>query len=169
MTIPEGHEYLPALPNAYRKAGRHRTKKQREAEALAVLDMKRMGYIDTQIATRLSLSLATVARRVDQALDLFGQPTAAKYRELVAQQYDSLYQQLVPDITLGDHDAIAKAIMILDRKAKLLGLEAPQQIELAVQVETIQDATLRDLLDRAKAEAAERESQIVDGEVFEDA
>lgn len=167
MTIPDGHEYLPAIPGAYRKAGGHRTKKQVEAEALAALDMKRQGYIDSQIAERLGMSLATVARRVEQALALFGEPTAAQYRALVAQQYDSLYQQLVPDIAAGDHDAIGKATAILDRKAKLLGLEAPQQIELAVQVETIQDATLRNLLRQAEEEAAQREARIVDGEVVE--
>jgi hypothetical protein len=151
----------------YRMAGGHRTKRQRQAECLEVLRLKRLGWIDSQIGNQLGMSIPTVHRRLTQALDMFGQPEARHYRMVIAQQYDMLLQVAMQGVEQGDLESVRAAVSILDRKAKLLGVEAPTQVEVHATVETEQERGLRDLLDQAEREAKARESAVVDGETVE--
>lgn len=164
MAGDEVEKFVP-----YRKAGGHRTQAQREAEGLEVLRLKRMGMVDSQIAQTLNMSIPTVHVRKREALALFGESTAAEYREVIKQQYEVLIQASMPGVQAEDPQAIGNMTRILANMSRLLGVDAPQTVDLNVTVETEQEKQMREMFARMEAQtAAAEEALIVDGEVVED-
>lgn len=81
------------------------------------------------------LSLATVWRRIETAIEERVNPRVDQLRQLEEARYDSWLEALSGKIAEGDEKAIAQATRIAERRAKLLGLDAPVKIGI--------DATVR--------------------------
>lgn len=69
-----------------------------------------------------------------------------EYRREQLERLDDWLSRLQPAIERGDTKAIGAAIQIIDRKCKLLGLDAPMQLMVRQQAESQIEAELRSFL-----------------------
>jgi hypothetical protein len=101
------------------------------ARAQQALDLRIAGATYRQIATSLAVSLKTAYRAVQAALgelDDEVQQRAERLRELEAARLDRLNVALANGIKSGDPRAVVAAVRVMERRAKLLGLDAPTTI-----------------------------------------
>jgi hypothetical protein len=112
-----------------------------------------------EIADRLGYdsrgSAATAVRRaLEQAVAELNVPLEA-HRQLELDRLDAMQNALWDKVLAGDTKAIDTTLRLMDRRAKLLGLDAPQRHELTL--ESI-DAALADVEEQlavARSQAAE--------------
>jgi transcriptional regulator len=140
----------------YRNAG----PKAKEAEEQRVLDMVVGGWTHREIAKELGMSMRTVANRQDTALARIVPTTVAKYRTMMNEQLDKLFRANVTALEAGDEKAIERAIRIIERKAKLNGVDAPIVVEATVVEVTQQERALADLLAQAERDQAVKEAEM---------
>jgi hypothetical protein len=129
--------------------------REREAE---VLKLRRDGLTYDVIARRLGYSSPSGAHQAFQrAMARITQEPAEEVRRLELERLDYLWECLAPAIAKGRGYAIEKALMIQDRRARLLGLDAPtkHQVQVSDQV-------------TAEIEALANDLGILDAEVVED-
>lgn len=119
-----------------------------EAERLSqedrALDLKRLGVSDRAIATELGVTHATVQNRIKAALSRSVDLKADEYRTLVTQRLENLWGNLQAGIQQGDTRAITSGLGVLDRLAKIHGLDAPIQHEVVMESEA--DREIKTLL-----------------------
>ncbi len=110
-----------------------------QAEAAAArrqksLDLRIAGVRYRQIGAQLGVSHQTAYRDVQTAL---GELTALqagkaeKLRELELERCDKLTMALWPKARSGNEKAVRAVIAVMDRRAKLLGLDASTKLEHA--------------------------------------
>lgn len=111
----------------------------REARRDRVLDLYAGGMTVRQIAVQIGVHHATVARDVQYRLDHAARdcPSTTKFRQLQRHRINLLYQRwLGPALQVDDTELSDKATghlhRLMDREAKLFGLDAPVQREVAV-------------------------------------
>jgi transposase-like protein len=100
--------------------------RQREA-----LDLRRQGYSYSMIAERIGVSAQTCFRYVRDGIDSIIKETkeeAEEIRTLELERLDELLRALWPGATDGEPQAIDKALKIMERRAKMLGLDAPTKV-----------------------------------------
>jgi len=84
-----------------------------------------------QIAVQLAVNERTAYYDVQDELgrlDAVSTQKAERLRDLEARRLDGLTVALTPAIRTGDPRAIGVAVRVMERRAKLFGLDAPQQI-----------------------------------------
>lgn len=145
----------------------HYSASEVDAQAMEALRLKVLGQRDVDIAAALGISRPTVAKRIRHAVETHGQATVAEYREVAKQRYEVAMQALAPGVKDQDYEAVRLWVETTAKYAKLVGAEAPVQVEAHVTVETEQEKQLRDLLAQAERDEKVRESEIVDAEVVE--
>ena len=98
------------------------------------------------------------------------QENAKELRQLHDTRLEFLLMRVWPRASQGDGSAINTSLSIMDRMAKLYGLDAPQQVEtISTSRETIIIAEgERDSYLKALREAAELDSDVIDAEVIEE-
>jgi hypothetical protein len=93
--------------------------------------------------------------------------SAEEYRRQQLEDLDSLRFKLEPAIQKGDIKAINSAVGIIDRKCKLLGLDAPVQLMVKQQAEAEIETELRSFLAQVEAIVSpETFSNLMDAVVF---
>src|SRR5712692_7372227 len=110
-----------------------------QAEAAAArrqkaLDLRIAGARYRQIGAQLGVSPQTAYRDVQTALGELAtlqHRKAEKLRELELERCDKLTLALSPKARAGDDKAVRAIITVMDRRAKLLGLDAPTKLEHA--------------------------------------
>jgi hypothetical protein len=109
---------------------------------------------------------ATVMRRLRATL---AEP-AAELRALELERLDHLLTAIWTAATSGDLQAQAGVLRIMDRRAKLLGLDAPQRIEDVIEVSDAK-ASLAAKLEKMAERLASRdgESRLLEHEATSDA
>ena len=111
-------------------AGRRVTARERELEAVG---LRRQGLPYSAIAERLGVAKNTAHRLVVQSLDrtatALGESTAV-LREIELERLDDLLAAVWPSAIAGDLPAVAMALRVAERRARLLGLDAPTRQEL---------------------------------------
>ena len=150
--------------------GRKRSRAEAEREENECLRLKLLGWRDLDIAESMSISPATVQRRLRTGLARTKPLRVAEYREQVKQQLEVLERvamSKVVDVETQNVnlEAATLVLRILERKSRLLGVDAPVKAEVEVTQVTEQERELRDLLAAAAAQQAAAEQVIVDGEV----
>ena len=101
--------------------------KRLEAQARA-LELRRMGFGYQEIANQLNCSLSTAHGYVDAAMaDAAAQVSGAAERVKTEEisRLDGMMRGLWPDARKGSYGAIDRVLKIMERRAKLLGLDAP--------------------------------------------
>ena len=112
------------------------------AQEIQAIQMRKGGATFSQIAEVLDLANRSVAfKMVRRALQRWGVENVAEYRVLELARLDDMTRLLWPDI-LGrrstdgswevppDRDAMQLYLRVSERRSKLLGLDAPQGIEI---------------------------------------
>lgn len=154
-------------PNPDGSQGRRYSATEIDAQADEALRLKILGTRDADIAATLGLSRPTVVKRIRHAIASHGETRVAEYREIAKQRYEAGIAALTPGLQAGDYEAIRLWFDGTAKYAKLVGAEAPVQVEAHVTVETEQEKQLRDLLAQAERDEKVRESEIVDAELVE--
>lgn len=126
-----------------------------------VLEMRLQGYSTTKIAQTLGISPTLAAAHLANALDMSVVENAAQLRQLELDRLDRMLTTLEGGISVGDPKAIAAATRISERRARLLGLDKPIQVEATVVTVDLIDREIERL--SAKLAGA---PDTVDGEVI---
>ena len=98
------------------------------------LDLRCSGAGYRQIGQQLSVSHVQAYRDVHDALAevaVLQKRTAEKLRDLERSRLDQMQLALWPAVQAGDVLAVRAVVAIMDRRAKLLGLDAPEKRELS--------------------------------------
>lgn len=101
----------------------------RERHALA-LEMRKMGYSYDQIGEHFETSTASARSLVKSAMEAAIREPGQDVIDLELQRLDQLYRVAFTAVLSGDTDAITKCLAIQQRRAKYLGLDAPEKREL---------------------------------------
>jgi len=99
--------------------------RQRQA---AALDGRLKGKTYRDVAAELGVTVHTAFRYVEQALDAVIREPAEQVREMELQRLDRLYKAASPAAESGDAMMIAACLKIQERRARLLGLDAPESL-----------------------------------------
>ena len=94
--------------------------------------MRILGATYRQIAAQLGVNERTAYYDVQEALgslDAVVKQKAERLRDLEAARLDRLNLALAPGIKAGNPSAIMAAVRVMERRAKLFGLDAPTKIE----------------------------------------
>ena len=105
----------------------------REKRRDEVMEMVLAGWPYRRIAGRVGVSHVTVMRDVVARLKEGAEVATAQtneYRERQRQQLESLLRRLWVRAHKGEGAAVDRVLRILEREAKLLGLDAPQRKQI---------------------------------------
>lgn len=92
------------------------------------LEMRRMGMGYEEIAQKLECSKSTAHGYIKTAMADARAQIEADAREMKAEEIsrlDGMLRGLWPDARKGSHGAVDRVLKIMERRAKLLGLDAP--------------------------------------------
>ena len=99
-----------------------------------------VGYAD--IGTALGISTAGAYKSVMRALELLAEKTnenAEHVRDIELQRLDAMLKALWPRVLSGDEKAIDRVLRIMDRRARYLGLDAPERRDVTSGGEKLHD------------------------------
>lgn len=97
---------------------------------LRALEMRKARATYAQIATALGVPRSTAWKLVQSALKDTLQEPADDVRKLELETLDRLQFALWQQATNGNHGAVDRVLRVMERRAKLLGLDAPRKQEL---------------------------------------
>jgi hypothetical protein len=112
----------PASKDAHRVEVRERTRK--------ALELRRAGANYDEIARQLGLAKSTVHAMVHSAMREITREPAEELRNLELQRLDAMMMGLWPNARKGDATAVTAVLRVMERRAKLLGLDAVVKHEL---------------------------------------
>jgi hypothetical protein len=103
-------------------------KLQRQLEAL---ELRRMGFSYVEIGARIGCSKSAAHRYVDEAMaeaseQVRGEANVIKAEEI--SRLDGMLRGLWPTARKGNHGAVDRVLKIMERRARLLGLDAPVKV-----------------------------------------
>jgi hypothetical protein len=130
-----------------------------------LLQMRLAGVDYDTIADRLDYGSASAARKdftraMRETLELEAEK-ADELRTLELQRLDRLQAAAWADALKGNLRAIETVLKVVDRRCRLLGLDAPLRLDATVSEEpSAQDLELRDMINEAKARIAAEEQQL---------
>lgn len=115
-----------------------------------------------EIAKRTGLSHGTVHNRINAQCSAVVQPLAEQVRQQHLAQIKEWLAKLNEQIR--DNYAVARNVEVgtrlLEREAKLLGIDAPERVEATVTEVTQEDIALAELVAEAQAASAVAEQQL---------
>ena len=101
-------------------------------KTLKALELRKRGLNYTQIGKKLGCHRSTACRYVLSELENLAdkcREEAVHVRDLELQRLDALYLKAWEAVEGGDLPAIDRCLRIMERRAKLLGLDAAEKIE----------------------------------------
>lgn len=101
----------------------------RERHALS-LEMRKYGYSYEQVAEHFEITPAAARSLVRTAMENAIREPGQEVIDLELERLDQLYRLAMNAAVQGDTDAITKCLSIMQRRAKYLGLDAPEKKEL---------------------------------------
>lgn len=118
---------------------------------LRILELRRSGVSYSKISEEVGITAASAYRIVKQYLERVAAECTEEAKELIAlesERLDTLYKALEPSIAAGNPKAIVAGIKIMERRARLHGLDQPEKLEQVVRFENLPSS---ELVQRAKA------------------
>ena len=116
------------------------------------IKLRMAGATITQIASQLgyaneSGAYKAIMRELEQTAQDMGESTES-VRQLELKRLDQMQFPIWNQVLAGDQGAISTALRIQERRASLLGLDAPKQIEARIRVDVLSwNQALRDFID----------------------
>ena len=104
-----------------------------ELQAIKMYRMRVQGYTVVEIAEELGIAHQVVTinlRRVMQELKALSEQEADSYRAYELTRLDNLFKSLQAKIEEGDVNAVNAAVRVIERRCKMLGIDAPQEIKI---------------------------------------
>lgn len=109
-----------------------KAKVKRELDCLEALNLRRIGLSYTQIAKRIGCSTAWAQKLVVTALAETVRERNLATADLIQidlERLDAALLAIWPGVVNGDVSKIDRLLRILQRRARMLGLDAPKKIE----------------------------------------
>lgn len=144
----------------------HKRPHERMTIALQVLTLVQQGKTLRTIGQIMGFTHETARKYRDLALLTIQTPIIEDARKEMLQVLDQIVETNMEKVLEGDEKATTNVLKALERKSKLLGLDAPQRVDTVVYEATPQEQELKHLLDAAAQAEADRERTIT-GEVVE--
>ena len=123
-----------AKSNLGRTSPRSQRRIEAKERALKALELRKKGVRYEQIAQQLGYSNRGNAHKaVMKELDLLAKECleeASKVRDLELQRLDALYLVAYAEVEEGNVPAIDRCLRIMERRAKLLGLDAAEKVDV---------------------------------------
>ena len=114
--------------------------------------LRMSGATIAQIASQLGYAseagaYKAIMRELEQTAQDMGESTEA-VRQLELKRLDQMQFPIWNQVIAGDQGAISTSLRIQERRAALLGLDAPKQIEARIRIDVLSwNAALRDFLE----------------------
>ena len=100
---------------------------------LRALELRKSGHTYEQIADDLGINVSAAYRHVVLALQAIREKTneaADEVRTLEITRIDTMIGVLWPRVLKGDYLAMDRVIKLMERRSKMLGLDAPAKSEI---------------------------------------
>jgi hypothetical protein len=102
---------------------------QRESE---IVELRTEGFVWREIAQRVNMSTAGVAKAYDRALTRVVAPSLERHRTTELDRLDTLQRVYWQPAINGNLRAADFVLRVIEKRAKLLGLDAPIKIQTEV-------------------------------------
>lgn len=137
-------------------------------QARRCYELKLAGWSHDRIAEELGISYGTVHNRIKAHIEVRVQPLADELRSVMVDRLDLCIERLHAQIQDDDQAGrLARNVEVLvkveERRAKLLGVDAPERVEAIVTEVTQEDIALAELVREAQAASAVAEQQLREG------
>lgn len=133
-----------------------------------ILELRREGWTLQQIADVVKISVARVSIVIKEALERVQMGPAREIKGLELARLDELQTVFYPKALNNEPFAFEKVMSIMDRRAKLLGLNIAEQVVDPTENEEIGEELLKKLNDMAARKINARKQQaIADGQTIE--
>lgn len=144
-----------------------KTRKQmvREEERKKALQLRLAGATYAEIGEAMGCGISAARTRIKGALSDICAEERGQLRSIEVARLDRLQRSCWAAALAGDLAAIDRSVKIIDRRAKLLGLDAPQQMEVTSSMDVDLDGTAAKIMELAKAQALQDALTTEDGGV----
>ena len=136
------------------------------AQQIQCYELRLTGMSIDGIAAATGIPRSTVSDRIQSHIKLQIQPLADELRAIEVARLDRYLEKL--DAQIQEDRAVARntevAVKVAERRAKLLGIDAPEKVEAIVTQVTQEDIALAELIREAQAAAAVAESRLRSGQ-----
>lgn len=162
MSPEQAVEALEATmpPESQWRAHKRKSDAEKMTIALEVLALMRRGKTLRTIGSEMGFSHVTAAKYRDLALMTIATPMVEDARKEMVQMMDALIEGNMEAAIGGDKDAATVVLRAAERKAKVLGTDAPTLVEATVHEVTQEDLALQEMIREAQAADAALEEQI---------
>lgn len=133
------------------KTDRTHWRKAKEREK--TMQLRLAGATYREIAEAMGCSVSTAKRRCETSLAEIGKQERELLRSLEVDRLDRLQRAVWADAIQGDLPSIDRALKIIDQRSKLLGLNAPTQVDISGGVDIDLDSTVNRIMAVVEAEA----------------
>lgn len=126
-----------------------------------VLELRKAGASLRAIAQALNVSHETIRNDIQAVMEDLQKEAvaeAAQYKALELERLDALQTKLWGDAMRGHHGAVDRVLRVMERRAKLLGLDAPTKYDhrFDKDPETLDEAELVEFIAQLKAQIEAR-------------
>lgn len=132
------------------KTDRTHWRKAKEREK--TMQLRLAGATYREIAEAMDCSVSTAKRRCETSLAEIGKQERELLRSLEVDRLDRLQRAVWADAIQGDLPSIDRALKIIDQRSKLLGLNAPTQVDITGGVDIDLDSTVNRIMAVVEAE-----------------
>lgn len=132
VSLPRGERLGDRFDHPNTRESNKRSPVDKAHRRSMIINMRASGMTLEQIAEHMGISTPTVSRILKAALNRDAERDAQRVeqlRELELMRLDTLQTSLWARAIKGDVQAHDRVMKIMDRRAKLVGLDAPQKIE----------------------------------------
>ena len=134
---------------------------QRAERRTQAVHLRREGLTLREVADRLGVSVYTAWNDIQTAVRDIPKEEADLLRQQEADRLDNLQRAVWDDAIAGDLHAVDRVLKIIERRCRLLGLDAPARIESPI-VDLDLDAAVRDLVAAARGKTVQGGGWAVD-------
>ena len=123
-----------------------------------VAELRLQHWTESEIAEALGVSQPTISRDLAHIRDEWREERVRSYDDWVAEELAKLAvleRTLLPEAILEGGQAVDRVLSVMDRRARLLGLDKPQLHEHTIVTEDALDAEIRRLEERLEQHALE--------------
>ena len=132
-----------------------------------VVELRMQGLTFDAIATRMGLDdRSTAYRAFRRGLARTPQEHVKEQRTLELERIDALWVPMFAKGLAGNHLAVDRCIALMERRAKLLGLDAPVRVRQEVITEAQLDAAIADMEARNAELEAQQAARAVITDIF---